>query len=212
MKKNKKSVEKIKKKDKPIVRKKSEALEFHNLVILVIMLILFVAVVLIYGFSPVIKERKVMTNSSNISNSPVNEMRKAQITLEDISKKGEMTEAIVTRIIDGDTFEIGSGEIVRLICVDAPEKGKPGYEKATQFLKEFILNKKVKLEKDVSEKDKYDRLLRYVYVDITKQSGCSCNPTYTTQEVFINQEIVRKGFAEVYEFEPDTKRCNEIDS
>src|SRR3989344_5335057 len=81
------------------------------------------------------------------------------------SEREVFEEAVVTRVIDGDTFEIDSGEHVRFICVDAPERGMKGAEEAREFLTELIENKTVLLERDVSERDAYGRLLRYVFMD-----------------------------------------------
>ena len=113
------------------------------------------------------------------------------------------TEGIyATKIIDGDTFQISSNETVRLVCVDAPEKGKTGYEEATSFLSEMILNKEIgneiRLEKDTTDKDDYGRLLRYVYVNI---SGV---------ELFVNQQLVQSGNAKIFRYGNDTARCDEI--
>lgn len=115
------------------------------------------------------------------------------------SEQGEINENSVLEVIDGDTFKLWNGEIVRLICVDAPEKGKIGYEEAKEFLSFLILSKEVRLEKDVSDKDEYGRLLRYVYV-IEKNND----------EVFVNKEIVQQGYAEVFIYGNDTAKCGEI--
>lgn len=115
--------------------------------------------------------------------------------------KKEINETSVLEIIDGDTFKLGNGEIVRLICVDAPEKGKEGYEEAKEFLSFLILNKEVRMEKDVSDKDEYGRLLRYAYV----------NDSYNG-EIFVNREIVQQGYAEVFRYGNDTSKCGEIES
>ena len=60
---------------------------------------------------------------------------------------------------------------------------------AWQANRELVEGKKVRLERDVSETDKYGRLLRYVYVD----------------DVFVNAELVRRGLAEARAYPPDTK-------
>ena len=105
----------------------------------------------------------------------------------------------VSRVIDGDTFELEDGEKVRLICVDTPEKGEKGYEEAKEFLANLTLGKIVRLEKDVSENDVYGRLLRYVYIN---ENG---------KEVFVNRELVQKGYASVFRYGNDTKRCDDIE-
>ena len=87
---------------------------------------------------------------------------------------------------------------VRLICIDAPEKGKTGYDESKNFLSGMILDKEVRLERDISEEDEYGRLLRYVWVNI---SGV---------EIFVNQQLVQEGYAKVWRYGNDTGRCGEI--
>lgn len=113
-------------------------------------------------------------------------------------------ENCVVRVIDGDTFVIagtGNETTVRLLCIDAPEVGTTGADEATAFLSSLILWREVRLEKDVSETDAYGRLLRYVYV--ADENGT---------ELFVNKEIIQRGYADVFRYEPDTKRCFDIAS
>lgn len=108
----------------------------------------------------------------------------------------------VTRVIDGDTIEIVNGQKVRYIGIDTPELYNPqkpvqcfaqaAYEKN----KELIEGKLVTLEKDVSETDRYGRLLRYVFLQ---------NPDATSEALFANQYLVSKGYAYVATFPPDVK-------
>lgn len=65
--------------------------------------------------------------------------------------------------VDGDTFVMSSGEYVRLIGVDAPEKGEEGYQEAADFLRQFE-GKAVILEGEGADRDSYGRLLRHAYV------------------------------------------------
>lgn len=101
---------------------------------------------------------------------------------------------LVTRIIDGDTIELENGKKVRYIGIDTPEKGDCYTQQATNKNKELVLNKKVKLEKDVSETDRYDRLLRYVYID----------------DVFVNQVLVAEGYAQASSYPPDVEHQAEF--
>ena len=106
--------------------------------------------------------------------------------------------AKVTRIIDGDTFVIDTGDKVRLICIDAPELGKKTAEASISYLAKMVLSREVRLEKDVNDKDQYGRLLRYVYVE---------KGNVTT---FVNGEMVKNGYAAVFPYGNDTKLCDEI--
>jgi endonuclease YncB( thermonuclease family) len=106
----------------------------------------------------------------------------------------------VARVIDGDTIEIGGGEKVRYIGMDSPEMAQDGKpeecwaQKALEKNRELVSGKIVELRKDVSDRDKYGRLLRYVFVD----------------GLFVNSELVREGFAKMANFPPDVRYQDEI--
>ena len=106
------------------------------------------------------------------------------------------TQAQVLRVIDGDTIEVsigGNSYTVRYIGIDTPETKHPeksvewmGEEAATKN-EELVSGKVVGLEKDVSETDKYGRLLRYVWIG----------------DLMVNAELVRLGYATVSTYPPD---------
>ncbi len=98
----------------------------------------------------------------------------------------------VIEVIDGDTIIIEGGYRVRYIGIDTPEI-HPRLEaygiEAWQANRRLVEGKRVRLERDVSETDRYNRLLRYVYVD----------------SVFVNAELVRTGLARARAYPPDTR-------
>ena len=69
----------------------------------------------------------------------------------------------VTKIIDGDTI-VANGEHIRLLGMDADERGYDCYKEAKKRLEELILDKEVILERDKTDKDQYDRFLRYIFI------------------------------------------------
>lgn len=107
--------------------------------------------------------------------------------------------ARVIRIIDGDTIEVDLGEgnkkTVRYIGIDTPETVDPNKDvqcfgkEASAKNKELVGNGIVGLEKDVSETDRYGRLLRYVYMG----------------DLFINQVLVSEGYAHTSSYPPDIR-------
>jgi len=107
----------------------------------------------------------------------------------------------VTKVIDGDTIEINTGEKVRLIGINSPEVGEECYEEAKEELENLILGKEVTLEADVEDKDKYGRLLRYVYADFSLQDG----DIISGEDGFINYGMVFLGLAYEYECGSNTK-------
>ncbi len=77
---------------------------------------------------------------------------------------------LVTKIIDGDTFLIQGGYSVRILGIDADERGEKCYQPAKDYLRNLILNKEVLLEKGEKDKDKWCRYLRYVFLGKTNIS------------------------------------------
>ncbi|MBU5557560.1 MAG: thermonuclease family protein [Candidatus Aenigmatarchaeota archaeon] len=94
-----------------------------------------------------------------------------------ISKANDIV--IVTKIIDGDTIIVEGGRDIRLLGIDADEKGEPCYTAAAERLSELILNKQVRLEADNRDKDKYKRYLRWVWLG----------------DRLINEQLVSEGLA-----------------
>jgi len=103
--------------------------------------------------------------------------------------------ANVTRIIDGDTIEIGGNESVRLLGINTPERGEKYYQEAKAFLSDLVLNETIKLEKVGSNKDKYYRLLRYVFLSNKN----------------VNVELVKAGFANYYFYSGKDKYTDELE-
>ena len=123
-------------------------------------------------------------------------------------------DALVTRVVDGDTIEIevtsvvegpGAGEVqigglydVRLLGIDTPESVKPGTliecfgREASAAAKAFLEGESVRLVKDVEEKDRYDRLLRYVYVG----------------SEMANARLVANGYAAAYTYPPNVRHAD----
>lgn len=120
-------------------------------------------------------------------------------TPQDTKVTGELVN--IVRVIDGDTFVIfntyGSEEKIRLIGVNAPESRNSGKKKkeefgeeSKKFLTNLLKNAKVRLEFDVQRVDRYGRTLAYVYLE---------NGT------FLNEYLVKTGYAQVATFPPNVK-------
>ena len=71
---------------------------------------------------------------------------------------------VVARVVDGDIVELGNGETVRLVGIDAPETGECGHDRATDRLAGLVLGQAVRLLRPDEDRDRYGRLLRYVDV------------------------------------------------
>lgn len=115
---------------------------------------------------------------------------------------GKTTEAKVVRIVDGDTIVVAFGGHdykLRYIGMDTPETKDPNSPiewmgpQATLANAALVEGKTVFLEKDVSEVDQFDRLLRYVWL------------TDGTAWTLVNLELVRQGVASATSYPPDVK-------
>jgi micrococcal nuclease len=116
---------------------------------------------------------------------------------------------LVERAVDGDTLKLENGERVRLIGIDTPEmhesaklyrdSQKSGQDvkviqalgkRAYIFTRDLVEGKRVRLEFDAENRDKYKRLLAYVYL----KDG-----------TFVNAEIVKQGYASLMTYPPNVK-------
>lgn len=101
----------------------------------------------------------------------------------------------VVKVVDGDTITLSDGRTIRYIGIDTPETVDPRKavqcygKEASDKNKELVEGKEVRLEKDVSEYDKYKRTLRYIYIG----------------DIFVNDYLVRNGYAKSSSYPPDIK-------
>jgi len=166
-----------------------------------IMSLLLMSTGCVWGNSTLVTEE---TNSlsgleSSMSSLPVEAQSLLDIELPACVRDATVFEvAYVTRVIDGDSIEVslnGVEEQVRYIGVNTPEYYSDEREDAitaTDLNRELVEGRYVLLIKDVSERDKFERLLRYVF----------------TEDYFVNYELVEEGVAEVKSYPPDTA-CHE---
>lgn len=125
-----------------------------------------------------------------------------------------MARGHVVRVYDGDTVKLSSGERVRFIGIDTPEMHdnpklyrdvkKTGLdpetikqmgEKSYEFTKGLLADRDVRLEFDAEARDKYGRLLAYVYLD---------------DGTFVNEEIIKNGYAYPLTIVPNVKHAEDF--
>lgn len=152
-----------------------------------------------------IEESELEDIETEIEKEPSQELEQEEestTTPSDLPEDIKTFDAKVESVVDGDTIKIhinGQVESVRFLLVDTPETSHPRLgkqpfgEEAKEFTRKMVEGKTVQLEKDVSDRDKYNRLLYYVYVD-----GKS-----------VQEELLRNGLARVaYVYVPNTKHVD----
>lgn len=122
------------------------------------------------------------------------------------SPSGPPGTAIVVRVVDGDTVRVRMGdneESVRLIGVDTPETVDPRRpvgcygKEASDFTKTLLPpGEAVRMETDIEERDRYDRLLVYLY--------------RSHDNLFVNAELARQGYANVLTIPPNVAHQHEL--
>ncbi len=102
-------------------------------------------------------------------------------------------EYYVKKVIDGDTIELESGEKVRFIGINTPETNSPQKKnecfgrEAKEYTKDLLEGEWITLQRDVSETDRFGRLLRYVYL----------------KNELVNDKLVKQGYAYASSYPPD---------
>lgn len=100
--------------------------------------------------------------------------------------------ARVTRVIDGDTVVLGRIGHVRLIGIDTPERGEPGFEEATDFVRERVEGRTVSVEVcPITPRDPFGRARVIVYYSLADGS-----------QVCLNRELVAERLAKIRGFRP----------
>src|SRR5437762_3817893 len=95
------------------------------------------------------------------------------------SEKKNSSDIIVTRILDGDTVVTNDNKHIRYVGINTAEKGEAYSHEAAQLNEQLVLGKPVHLEFDKQEKDRYNRVLAYVFVE----------------DIFVNEKIIQQGLA-----------------
>lgn len=119
------------------------------------------------------------------------------------SSSSPLITGFVTEVIDGDTIRVslqdGKAETVRYIGIDTPETHHPhkGVEElgieAGKVNSELVLHRRVRLETDVESRDRFGRLLAYVWLE-------DCGET-----TMVNETLLRKGFAMIFTIPPNLR-------
>ncbi|MGH9265493.1 MAG: thermonuclease family protein [Acidimicrobiales bacterium] len=112
-------------------------------------------------------------------------------------------DVVVREVVDGDTLEVTGGERVRLIGIDTPETKAPNQpvgcfgEEAARFTASLVPpGTPVRLVGDVEQRDRFNRLLAYVY---RRADG-----------LFVNAELLRRGFAQLLTIPPNVAHTDEF--
>jgi micrococcal nuclease len=143
----------------------------------------------------------------------LNVSQEAKVSLP-FGKAYNYNDILVVRAVDGDTLKLENGERVRLIGIDTPEMHESNKlykdsqrtgqdirtiqamgKKSYIFTRDLVEGKRVRLEFDVEKKDRYERLLAYVYL----KDG-----------TFLNAEIVKQGYASLMTYPPNVKYADDF--
>jgi micrococcal nuclease len=136
-------------------------------------------------------------STNNTGNNTGSDASAPPITLPATIPDGAVAATLI-RAVDGDTAEVlvnGQTETVRYVGIDTPERGEPGYQAAQRANRRLMGDGDLFLVPDRSDKDRYGRLLRFIY---------------TADGVFVNREMVAQGYAQPIEYRPDVTLADDF--
>lgn len=105
------------------------------------------------------------------------------------------------RVIDGDTFDLDTGERIRLIGINSPEyqpwRNEAQFfgKEAADYARKILSGKKIRLESDIEAKDKYGRTLAYAYLEDGQ---------------FVNGLLVQEGYAKARDYPPNNRHLEDL--
>lgn len=123
---------------------------------------------------------------------------------EELINSMNLEQVLVARVVDGDTLELNDGRKVRLIGVNTPESTTRTEEygkEASKYTTEQLEGKKVWIQKDISETDRYSRYLRIVWTQVPKNDMAE----EEIRNKMFNAQLVLNGYAEPSTYPPDVK-------
>src|SRR3990170_1984097 len=133
----------------------------------------------------------------NTQTNPLNSVTPTSLITQSILPSNETSVTLrekvtVEKVVDGDTIELIDGRRVRLLGIDTPELHKESISdcfatNAAEINRQLVEGQTIEMEADVTDKDNYNRLLRYIWVD----------------DVFVNDFLLRQGFAKLFIIPPD---------
>lgn len=122
----------------------------------------------------------------------------------------------IGEVIDGDTVSIANGRMMRLLGIDAPNRGEIGYEEARDKLSGLVNSRNVWLEYDRYQDDKYGRILAWTWIGCSdpkftppnymrlsfnrSREGLKVNPQGCKEGKLVQEELVKAGMAKVEVF------------
>lgn len=155
---------------------------------LLIVAALFIAGIIGYGLAP---RSQVNVQISTYTQTHTEVVEKSTTIMEVDAYASTTSETViasesmlfkVVEVIDGDSIVLEDGSEIRLLGINAPEREYPFYDEAKTRLSSLVLGKVVRLESDFEDKDRYGRLLRYIFIN----------------DVLVNIQLVKEGLANVF--------------
>jgi micrococcal nuclease len=110
---------------------------------------------------------------------------------------GQTLKCRITRVVDGDTVHCGDYGSIRLLMIDSPEmsQGAAGRDARRVLLKLIPVGTPVKIELDVTARDRYGRILGYIY---------------TADGRMVNEEMARSGYVTALVYPPNVRYVDQI--
>jgi len=170
----------------------------------IVMLLILTIVAVVAVITGVIGKEDILAVIEEMQNVATNTVENQETTVSLPVVIDSTKEYNVIKVVDGDTIQVEIDdkiEKIRMIGIDTPESVHPDEEKntengkkASEYTKKLLTGKSVTLELDVQERDKYGRILAYVYLNGR----------------MVNKKLLSDGYAKVATFPPNVKYVQEF--
>ncbi|MFS0822286.1 thermonuclease family protein [Bacillus sp. 1P02SD] len=147
-------------------------------------------------------EQKAREEAEQKAKEEKERQEQAQQTTDQQAQAIGLEAVIVSRVVDGDTVELSDGRKIRLVGVNTPEsttRHEVYGKEASNYTTSQLEGKKVWLQKDVSDKDRYNRYLRLIWISVPSNV---MNESEIRSKMF-NAQLVLNGYAEPSTYPPD---------
>lgn len=150
------------------------------------------------------EEKRLAEEKAKAEKEELEKQEAAKLSQEELAKSMGLEPITVGRVVDGDTLVTSDGRKIRLVGVNTPESTTRHEEygkEASNYTTSKLNGKQVWIQKDVSETDRYSRLLRIVWLSVPEND---MDENEIRSKMF-NADLVLNGYAEPSTYPPDVK-------
>ncbi len=186
-------------------------IKFFQLGLIALIIIVTIGLFAIFPINNLSTTNTLQSLASRVASDLGWDMSSSQPKSKAGSKAGQIEEAKVNRVVDGDTIELTDGQKIRYLYIDTPETVKPNTPvmcygiDAKTYNKKSVDQKTIFLAFDKQPTDRYGRTLAFIYLNKEDASNNNIQKS-------LNADMVKKGYAKAVSYSPNTTFKKDFES